>query len=91
MKFSIILLSAFCVAALLDVGMAQSKAAKRESPSNTSGVMTTSQAMYECQAWYAGNRGLMGRDRGGIIEQCFKGLTGKFPFEVHENCTLRRC
>jgi len=95
MKFAIILFSAFFVAALLDVGLAESKAAKKDSPSNTAsnttGVATPSQAMYECQARYAGNRGLMGRDRGGLIEQCFKSLTGKYPFEVHENCTLRRC
>jgi hypothetical protein len=91
MKFSIILFSAFFVAALLDVGRAESKAAKREGPSNTTGVMTSSQAMYECEARYAGNRGFLGRDRGGLIEQCFKSLTGKYPFEVHENCTLRRC
>ena len=89
MKFPIILFSAFFVAALLDVGLAESKAAKKESPSDTAGVMTASQAMYECQARYAGNRGMLGRDRYGIIEQCFKGLTGKFPFEVHQNCTLR--
>jgi hypothetical protein len=91
MKFPVILFSTFFVAALLDVGLAQSKTAKKESPSNATGVMTASQAMYECEARYAGNRGFLGRDRGGLIEQCFKGLTGKFPFEVHENCTLRRC
>jgi hypothetical protein len=91
MKFPIILFSAFFVAAPLDVGLAQSKAAKKESPSNTSGVMTTSQAMYECQARYAGNRGLLGRDRYAFIEGCFKSLTGRYPFEARENCTLRRC
>jgi hypothetical protein len=91
MKFLIILFSAFFVVALLDGAPAESKAAKKENPSTTTGVMTSSQAMYECEARYAGNRGFLGRDRGGIIEQCFKALTGKYPFEVHENCTLRRC
>jgi hypothetical protein len=91
MKFPIILFSALFVIAVLDIGLAQSKAAKRENPSNTTAVATASQAMYECEARYAGNRGFLGRDRYGLIEQCFKALTGKYPFEVHENCTLRRC
>jgi hypothetical protein len=94
MKFPIILFSASFIAAVLCVGLAESKTtrAKIASPSDT-GVLSTpnSQAMYECEARYAGNRGFLGRDRGGFIEQCFKGLTGKYPFEVHENCTLRRC
>jgi hypothetical protein len=91
MKFPIMLFSALFVAALLNAGPAQSKAAKKESPSDTTGVMTASQAMYECQSRYAGNRGLLGRDRYAFIEGCFKSLTGKYPFEVRENCTLRRC
>ena len=91
MRFPIILFSTVFVAALFDVGLAESKAAKKESPSSTTGVMTTSQAMYECLSRYAGNRGFLGRDRYAFIEGCFKGLTGKYPFEVHENCTLRRC
>jgi hypothetical protein len=91
MKFLIILFSALFAAALFDAGPAVSKAAKKESPSKTTGLMTPSQAMYECESQYAGPRGFLGRDRYGFIEGCFKALTGKYPFEVHENCTLRRC
>jgi hypothetical protein len=97
MKFPIILFSASFIAALLCAGLAESKTTKttRAKIASTSdaGVLSTpnSRAMYECMARYAGNRGFLGKDRGAFIEQCFKGLTGKFPFEVGENCTLRRC
>jgi hypothetical protein len=92
MKLRMILFLAFFVAGLLDVGLAESKTAgaKKTSPSQTVG-MTTSQAMYECEAQYAGPRGTLGNYRYGYIEGCFKALTGIYPFQAHENCTLRRC
>ena len=91
MRLPMILFSAFVFAALVGAGVAESKTAgaKKASPSQT--ASTTSQAMYECQALYAGPRGFLGRDRYGYIEGCFKAKTGMYPFQAHENCTLRRC
>jgi hypothetical protein len=97
MKFPIILFSASFIAVLLCAGLAEAKTTKtarvKIAGLSDTGVLSApnSRAMYECEARYAGNRGFVGKDRGGLIEQCFKGLTGKYPFEVHENCTLRRC
>jgi roadblock/LC7 domain-containing protein len=92
MKYPAILLSVFFCAALLDGGLAASKAAaKKESPSQTASVMAANQAMYDCQALYAGRRGFLGRDRYAFIETCFKAATGKYPFQAGANCTLRRC
>lgn len=48
-------------------------------------------AMYSCEAMYAGPRGFLGKDRYAFIERCFKDKTGKYPFEVNQNCSLRRC
>jgi hypothetical protein len=52
---------------------------------------THQDAMYACEAMYAGNRGYLGKDRYAYIERCFKDKTGKYPFEVNQNCSLRRC
>ena len=92
MKLPMILFSAFFLAMLLDVRVAESKTAgaRKTGPSDTIS-MTTSQAMYECEALYAGNRGHLARERYAYIERCFKGLTGMYPSQAHENCTLRRC
>ena len=92
MKLLMILFSAFFVAVLLDVGLAESKTAGAKKTSSSQTVSTTtSQAMYECEAQYAGPRGVLGSYRYGYIEGCFKALTGMYPFQAHENCTLRRC
>jgi hypothetical protein len=68
MKLPMILFLAFFIAALLDVGPAESKTAgaKKTSPSQTVGT-TASQAMYECEAQYAGPRGTLGNYRYGYM------------------------
>jgi hypothetical protein len=92
MKLRMILFSAFFVAALLDVGLAESRTAGGKKTSSSQTVTTTtSRAMYECEAQYAGPRGVLGNFRYGYIESCFKALTGMYPFQAHENCTLRHC
>jgi hypothetical protein len=93
MKSSVILLSTSFVFALLTAGVADAASAKRASSSQTeqTGSMSYNQAMYECTSRYAGPRGYLGRDRGGYIEACFKSLTGKYPYDVGQNCPLRRC
>jgi hypothetical protein len=91
MKFPIVLLSAFFVAALFDVGLAASQTAGtiRANPSQTASA-THRQAMDECQELYGGGRarGHLGRDRYAYIEACFKQKTGMYPFQVNMNCTL---
>jgi hypothetical protein len=92
MKLPMILFSAFFVAALLDAGVAESKTAGAKKTSSSQTVTTTtSRAMYECEAQYAGPRGVLGNYRYGLIEGCFKALTGMYPFQAHENCALRHC
>jgi hypothetical protein len=81
------LFSAFLVAALVDAQLAASKTAEAIKGS----LSQTGQAMYYCQTLYAGARGALGRDRYAYIERCFKDLTGMYPAQAHENCTLRRC
>ncbi len=92
MKMPMILFSAFFVMALLNVRLAESKTvgAKKDSLSQTVS-MTTNQAMHECEMLYGGSRGYLGRDRYAYIERCFKDLTGMYPSQARENCTLRRC
>jgi CHASE3 domain sensor protein len=96
MKAPAILLSTSFALALLMAGVADAASAKRASSSQTAQNTQASstnynQAMYQCASQYAGNRGYLGRDRGGYIETCFKALTGKFPADVGQNCPLRRC
>ncbi len=92
MKSPIIMsLTAFVVVAL-NAGFADAQAARaKRTGSAPIASTTTSQAMYQCQAQYAGTRGFLGRDRYVYIEACFKALTGKYPADAGENCTLRRC
>jgi hypothetical protein len=91
MKSTIILLSTLALA-LLAAGIAEAASAKKGSSPETASTSTTyNQAMYQCASQYAGNRGYLGRDRGGYIETCFKTLTGKYPADVGQNCPLRRC
>jgi hypothetical protein len=91
MKTPVILLSTSFVFALLAAGVAGAASAKKASSTQTAANTSYSQAMYECASRYAGNRGYLGRDRGGFIDMCFKSLTGKYPADVGQNCPLRRC
>jgi hypothetical protein len=88
MKTPVILLSMFFVLGSVSTGF--SAAAKKTNPTQAAST-SYSQAMYQCASQYAGNRGYLGRDRGGYIEACFKSLTGKWPADVGQNCPLRRC
>ena len=44
-----------------------------------------------CQSAYRGQRFMMNKDRYGLIEGCFKQMTGMYPAQLQLNCTLRRC
>jgi hypothetical protein len=92
MKLPIILFATAFVVVLLNAEFAESKTAgaKGAGPA-TPASTSTSQAMYQCEARYAGPRGFLGRDRYAYIEACFKALTGMYPAQARENCTLRRC
>lgn len=91
MKFAIILLSAFFVATLFNVGLAisQTAATKRADPSQTVSARHK-QAMDECKERYGGGiaRGHLARDRYAFIEACFKQLTGMYPFQANVNCVI---
>jgi hypothetical protein len=105
MKFGTILLSAFFAAALFDAALAESKATRNAGPSQTANpsetanpsqaasATTASQAMRECEALYGGGlgRGHLGRDRYAYIERCFKDLTGMYPSQVNQDCSVPRC
>jgi hypothetical protein len=92
MKSPTILFLTASVVVLFNAGFADAQAARAKKASAApTANMTTSLAMYQCQAQYAGPRGFLGRDRYVYIEACFKALTGKYPADARENCTLRRC
>ena len=48
-------------------------------------------AWADCQSFYRGQRFMMNKDRYGLIEGCFKQMTGMYPAQLQLNCTLRRC
>jgi len=83
----LILLSAFSVAALFDVGPAVPQTTR---PSQAASA-TYVQAMEECKAQYGGRivRGHVGQYRYANIEACFLAKTGKYPFQVNVNCAYR--
>jgi len=66
-------------------------AAPKDGQRTNTGQTSNEEAMRTCEEMYTGNHGLASRDRYAYIERCFRGKTGKYPFQSQMNCSLRRC
>jgi len=90
MKLQLVLVPTLLIAPLLAPNPVEAKTQSVRA-SNATASRDYQSTMHECEGYYAGHRGFLGKDRYAYIEQCFKNITGMTPAQLQINCSLRRC